>query len=47
MDLPAAFVSAVVKESPFDTLVGLRRRVAETRGRYAEYIAGLRARSAR
>ena len=45
--LPAAFVRAVVKESPFDTLVGLRRRVGETRGRYADFIAGLRARAAR
>jgi hypothetical protein len=41
--LPASFLRAVVKESPFDTLVGLRRRVGETRGRYAESIASLRA----
>jgi len=40
--LPALFVRAVVRESPFDTLVGLRRRVGETRGRYADSIAQLR-----
>ena len=45
--LPASFVRTVVKESPFDTLVGLRRRVAETRGLYAEFIASLRARAPR
>jgi hypothetical protein len=45
--LPASFVRAVVKESPFDTLVGLRRRVGETRGRYAESIASLRAQQPR
>ena len=41
--LPAAFLRAVVRESPFDTLVGLRRRVGETRGRYADSVAHLRA----
>ena len=39
--LPTSFVRAVVRESPFDTLVGLRRRVGETRGRYAEFVARL------
>ena len=43
--LPAAFVRVVVRESPFDTLVGLRRRVDETRGRYAGFVAALRARA--
>jgi hypothetical protein len=43
--LPVAFQRAVVRESPFDTLVGLRRRVRETRGRYAGFVAGLRART--
>jgi SAM-dependent methyltransferase len=33
--LPAAFLRQTVRESPFDTLVGLRRRVAETHGRYS------------
>jgi hypothetical protein len=37
--LPAAFVRETVRQSPFDTLVGLRRRVGETRGRYAEIVA--------
>jgi len=41
--LPARFLSETVRQSPFDTLVGLRRRVAEMRGRYADVIARLRA----
>lgn len=45
--LPASFVRAVVRESPFDTLVGLRRQVGETRGRYTEFLAALRARETR
>jgi hypothetical protein len=45
--LPDSFVRAVVRESPFDTLIGLRRRVGETRGRYQEFVEGLRAHSAR
>jgi hypothetical protein len=45
--LPDAFQRAVVRESPFDTLVGLRRRVGETRGRYAEFLARLRAKAQR
>jgi hypothetical protein len=44
--LPNSFVRAVVRESPFDTLIGLRRRVGETRGRYQEFVEELRARAA-
>jgi hypothetical protein len=42
--LPHALIRGTVKESPYDTLTGLRRRVAETRGRYAEVAARWRAR---
>jgi len=42
--LPATFLSETVRQSPVDTLVGLRRRVAETRGRYPDVIARWRAR---
>ena len=44
--LPAAFLRQTVRESPFDTLVGLRRRVAETRGRYAGVADSWRSRGA-
>ncbi|HKC51347.1 MAG TPA: START domain-containing protein [Myxococcota bacterium] len=42
--LPVAFLRETVRQSPFDTLVGLRRRVADTRGRYADVVAIWRAR---
>jgi hypothetical protein len=42
--LPMALIRGTVKESPFDTLTGLRRRVTETRGRYGEVAARWRAR---
>jgi len=42
--LPAAFLRQTVRESPYDTLVGLRRRVAETRGRYAAVAEAWRSR---
>jgi hypothetical protein len=44
--LPAVLVRSTVRESPFDTLVGLRRRVAETHGRYADVAAIWRTRAA-
>lgn len=44
--LPLVFVRETVRQSPFDTLVGLRRRVAETRGRYADVAAIWRTRAA-
>jgi len=44
--LPTAILRQTVRESPFDTLVGLRRRVAETRGRYANVAADWRSRPA-
>jgi len=42
--LPASFLSETVRQSPFDTLVGLRQRVAEMRGRYQDVIARWRER---
>ena len=44
--LPVAFLERTVRESPYDTLVGLRRRVAETRGRYARVADDWRSRAA-
>jgi len=44
--LPAAFLARTVRESPYDTLVGLRRRVAETRGLYAKVAGDWRSRAA-
>jgi hypothetical protein len=44
--VPLALLRESVRESPFDTLVGLRRRVSETRGRYADVVAIWRARGA-
>jgi hypothetical protein len=36
--LPTVMLRQTVRESPFDTLVGLRRRVAETRGAYTDVV---------
>lgn len=44
--LPATLLERTVRESPFDTLVGLRRRVAETRGRYSAVADSWRSRPA-
>jgi START domain-containing protein len=44
--LPAVILKQTVRESPFDTLVGLRRRVAETHGRYAAVADSWRSRAA-
>jgi hypothetical protein len=44
--LPASFLRETVRQSPFDTLVGLRRFVNETRGRYAAAVEKWRARPA-
>ena len=41
--LPASFLKETVRQSPFDTLVGLRKRVAETLGRYDDVAARWRA----
>jgi hypothetical protein len=43
--LPLLFRRATVRESLVDTLVGLRRRVAETRGQYADVAAIWRTRA--
>jgi hypothetical protein len=44
--LPLVFRRAALRESVFDTLVGLRRRVSETHGQYAHVAAHWRARGA-
>jgi START domain-containing protein len=44
--LPVAFLRETVRQSPFDTLVGLRRRLGETRGRYAAVAGDWRSRGA-
>lgn len=42
--LPLAFLRETTSQSPFDTLVGLRRQVRETRGRYADVVSRWRMR---
>ncbi|HTO53858.1 MAG TPA: START domain-containing protein [Myxococcota bacterium] len=44
--LPAMFLRETVRQSPVDTLVGLRRRLGETRGRYAAVANDWRSRGA-
>jgi hypothetical protein len=44
--LPLLFRRKTLRESLFDTLVGLRRRVSETRGQYADVAAHWRTRAA-
>lgn len=43
--LPQLIARRTVRESPFDTLVGLRRRVAETHGQYARAAQDWRSRA--